>query len=155
MAKKRFYIDTSVWGNVYNRQFKVDTVLFFDMVKKYGVVCLYSEVTESELADAPEQVRLYFEDIPEWQKEKVAITPEIRVLAETYIKEGVVSETSMDDCVHIAAATVHKADALVSWNFKHIVNIDRIKGYNDINIKLGYSTLEIRSPKEVLEDGFF
>jgi hypothetical protein len=65
----------------------------------------------------------------------------------------VVGETSFDDCVHIALATIHKADILVSWNFKHIVNIYRIRGYNSINIRQGYATLEIRSPKDVIEYG--
>lgn len=62
----------------------------------------------------------------------------------------VVGQTSFDDCVHIALATIHKADILVSWNFKHIVNVYRIRGYNSVNLKLGYSTIEIRSPKDII-----
>jgi len=47
--------------------------------------------------------------------------------------------------------TAHnKVDLLVSWNFKHIVNIQRIRGYNSVNLKNGYSTLEIRSPKDLI-----
>lgn len=57
---------------------------------------------------------------------------------------------SFDDCLHIALATIHKVDILVSWNFKHIVNVYRIRGYNSVNLSLGYSTLEIRSPKDVI-----
>lgn len=52
--------------------------------------------------------------------------------------------------MHIAAATVVKADVLVSRNFKHIVNLDRIKQFNGVNILQGYSLIEIRSPMEVL-----
>jgi hypothetical protein len=50
--------------------------------------------------------------------------------------------------LHIALATIHKADYLVSWNFKHIVNVQRIQNYNSINLKSGYKFLEIRSPRE-------
>jgi len=71
-------------------------------------------------------------------------------LAEKYIKEEVVCKTHFNDCLHIAIATIHNVDILVSWNFKHIVNIYRIRGYNSVNIKLGYKTLEIRSPKEIV-----
>lgn len=53
-------------------------------------------------------------------------------------------------CVHIALATIHKADILVSWNFKHIVNVYRIRGYNSVNLKSGYATIEIRSPKDII-----
>jgi hypothetical protein len=58
--------------------------------------------------------------------------------------------TTFNDCVHIATATVHKVDLLVSWNFKHIVNVYRIRGYNSINLKLGYPILNIHSPKEII-----
>lgn len=50
----------------------------------------------------------------------------------------------------IALATIHKVDVLASWNFKHIVNLDRIKGYNGVNLKMGYSTIEIRNPKDLV-----
>ncbi|MGK7393522.1 MAG: hypothetical protein ACNS62_03080 [Candidatus Cyclobacteriaceae bacterium M3_2C_046] len=73
-------------------------------------------------------------------------------LAKEYIQEKVVGETSFDDCVHIATATINKVDYLVSWNFRHIVNVFRIRGYNSVNIKNGYIQLDIRSPKEIVKD---
>lgn len=73
-------------------------------------------------------------------------------LADSYISEGVVGKTSREDCFHIALATIHKADILVSWNFKHIVNVLRIRGYNAVNLKFGYSTIDIRSPQEIISD---
>jgi hypothetical protein len=86
------------------------------------------------------------------QTEFVEITEEINQLAEEYIKEKVVGETSIDDCRHIACATINKVDYLISWNFKHIVNIFRIRGYNAINIKNGHIQLDIRSPKEIISN---
>jgi len=71
-------------------------------------------------------------------------------LRKSYVKAKVVGETSLADCLHIAIATLSKADVLISWNFKHIVNTERINGYNYVNLKLGYKTLAIRTPKEVL-----
>ena len=78
----------------------------------------------------------------------IDVSDEAVELAKQYIHEKVVGKTSFVDCLHIALATIYHADFLVSWNFKHIVNIDRIKGYNSINIKNGYKQLEIRSPRE-------
>jgi hypothetical protein len=63
------------------------------------------------------------------------------------------TKTSLEDCRHIAMATIHKVDVLASWNFKHIVNLDRIKGYNSLNLRLGYSMIEIRSPKDLVNYG--
>jgi predicted nucleic acid-binding protein len=78
------------------------------------------------------------------------LTEEAVMLGDTYIADNVVGKTSREDCFHIALATKYKADVLVSWNFKHIVNVMRIRGYNAVNIKLGYSTIDIRSPKEII-----
>ncbi len=148
--KQRFYIDTSVFGGVFDVEFETETVLLFEKVKKGEIICVYSQITESELSKAPEKVQDFFKELTEEQKEKVDITPQILELAETYVKEKVVGETSFDDCVHIATATVYKVDLLVSWNFKHIVNVYRIRGYNSVNLKLGYGTLNIHSPKEIV-----
>ena len=84
--------------------------------------------------------------------EFVEITENINELAEEYIKEKVVGESSIEDCRHIACATINKVDYLISWNFKHVVNVFRIKGYNSINIKNGHIQLDIRSPKEILNN---
>ena len=80
--------------------------------------------------------------------EYVELHEEAVELATSYIQENVVGKTSFADCLHIALATLNNADYLVSWNFKHIVNIQRIKGYNSVNRMKGYAQLEIRSPLE-------
>jgi predicted nucleic acid-binding protein len=148
--KQRFYIDTSVFGGFFDKEFEEETILLFEKVKLGQVVCVYSNLTESELSGAPSKVRSYFEKLNDDQKEKVQVTPDVLKLAETYIKEKVVGETSLDDCIHIAVATINKVDLLVSWNFKHIVNVYRIRGYNAVNLRLGYASLNIHSPKEIV-----
>jgi hypothetical protein len=80
--------------------------------------------------------------------EFIEVTEEAIELATKYIAEKVVGKTSFADCLHIALATINRADFLISWNFKHIVNIQRIRGCNSVNIKNGYKLLEIRSPRE-------
>ena len=96
-----------------------------------------------------------FEELPKQYLEFVEVTEEAFKLAEIYLNENVVGRTSADDCRHIATATINKVDYLVSWNFKHIVNVFRIRGYNAVNLKNGYIQLDIRSPKEIVnnEDG--
>lgn len=148
---QRFYFDTSVFGGAFDMEFDEVTLQLFERVKLGKVACLFSDLTETELLKAPEKVKGLFKDLPKGSMEKVVVTDEILGLASTYVNEGVVGKTSFDDCIHIATATIYKADILVSWNFKHIVNVYRIRGYNSINIRLNYQALEIRSPKEILE----
>ncbi len=149
--KQRFYFDTSVFGGVFDKEFEEETLQLFERVKLGKIICLYSDLTETELLKAPQNVRNYFKNLPNEYIEKVVVTTEIIELATKYIEEKVVGKTSFDDCLHIATATLNKADILVSWNFKHIVNVYRIRGYNSINLRMNYLSLEIRSPKEILE----
>ena len=149
--KQRFYFDTSVFGGVFDKEFDEATLQLFERVKLGEIICVYSDLTESELLDSPERVRNYFKDLPNANLERVIVNDEILTLASKYISEKVVGKTSLDDCVHIATATINKVDILVSWNFKHIVNVYRIRGYNSINIRSNYQSLEIRSPKEIIE----
>jgi len=147
---QRFYFDTSVFGGMYDTEFEEETALLFEKVALGQIICVYSNLTESELSKAPEQVRDFFQDLKDEHKEIVAVTPEALHLGQMYIDEKVVGQTSIDDCIHIAIATLSKVDVLVSWNFKHIVNVYRIRGYNSVNLRFGYSTIDIRSPKEIV-----
>lgn len=76
---------------------------------------------------------------------------ESRELAETYLKEKILGKASLDDAYHIAIATVNRLDVLVIWNFKNIVNYDKIKLFNSINLRLGYPIIDIRSSKEFVK----
>ncbi len=149
--KQRFYFDTSVFGGVFDKEFEESSLQLFERAKLGKIVCVYSDLIETELANAPEKVRKYFKKLPEENLERVIVNDEIINLASKYIEEKVVGQTSFGDCLHIAIATINKVDILLSWNFKHIVNVYRIRGYNSINLRMNYLSLEIRSPKEILE----
>jgi hypothetical protein len=147
----RIYIDTSVVGGYYDKEFDTATKDFFSEVEKKKITLVVSDLLEAELTRAPEHVREYLDRYFEDQIERVELTKEATELADKYIAEGVVGKTSRADCQHIAIATLNKVDVLVSWNFKHIVNLKRIRGYNSVNLRLGYAMLEIRTPKEIIE----
>ncbi len=146
--KQRLYIDTSVFGGYFDIEFSEFTIPLFDKLKKDEFTLLYSTVTQEEIENAPEKIKELVKSIKIESTEFLQITEDVINLASEYISEKVVGKSSYADCLHIAIATVNHADFLVSWNFKHIVNIERIRGYNSINFKNGYKQLEIRSPRE-------
>lgn len=148
--KQRFYFDTSVFGGLFDQEFEEETAILFEKVALGQIKCVYSELTEREISKAPQKVRDFFNNLKYENRERVIVTPEALELGQTYVNEKVVGKTSLEDCIHIALATLNKVDILVSWNFKHIVNVYRIRGYNSINLRLGYSQIEIRSPKEIV-----
>lgn len=150
---QRFYLDTSVFGGAFDSEFDEPSLSLFERIKLGSITCIYSELVETELARAPSKVINLFKELPKKNLEKVVINDAILTLATKYIKEKVVGATSFDDCINIATATIYRADILVSWNFKHIVNVYRIRGYNSINLRMNYPPLEIRSPKEIIDYG--
>ena len=149
--KQRFYFDTSVFGGVFDKEFEEETLQLFERLKLGKIICVYSDLTENELLNAPENVKLHFNSLPKENLEYLKVDEDALKLAKQYVDENVVGKTSFDDCIHIALATINKADILVSWNFKHIVNVYRIRGYNSVNLKNGYVQLEIRLPKEIID----
>jgi len=147
-VKQRIYIDTSVFGGYFDEEFAEHTIPLFDRLKNNEFTLLFSSVTQDELENAPDKVKELVKSIKTDSTEFLDTTDEAVDLATEYITEKVVGQTSYADCLHIALATINRADFLVSWNFKHIVNVQRIRGYNSINIKNGYRQIEIRSPRE-------
>ena len=143
--KLTLYLDTSVIGGYYDDEFMLDTQLLFReiLAERYDIAI--SDLTLKELVKAPENVRSLFQELTISFNE-ITVTKECVELATEYMMENVVGQASIDDCIHIATATIHKVDILVSWNFKHIVNIHRIRGYNAVNLKNGYQTIDICSP---------
>ena len=150
MRKLKIYIDTSVIGGYFDPEFELWTKLLIDKIIKGEIKLLFSQLTEIELNRAPKYVKDLVNQIPDEHIEFLAITDEANQLANQYVKENVVGQTSLEDCRHIAIATLYNADILASWNFKHIVNVSRIRGYNAVNYKLGHKILEIRTPREIL-----
>lgn len=149
---KQIYVDTSVIGGYFDAEFKKSTRLFFDRILEQKIEIVVSEILELELYKAPEHIIDFYESIPNEIINKIELTSEARDLAEKYILEKVVGKTSRADCQHIAMATISRVSVLASWNFKHIVNLEKIRGYNAINFREGYPMIEIRTPKEIFGD---
>lgn len=152
MRIPRIYADTSVIGGCLDIEFSHESSHFIEMVRKGKCVLLLSEITIAELNKAPTAVQNILLSLPEEAVEKVEITEEILELRNEYMKAKILGPEWIDDAAHVAVATVARADAIVSWNFKHIVRLDKMKSYNQVNLMNGYGILTIISPREVLID---
>lgn len=149
--KPSIYLDTSIYGGYFDVEFEEFTKPLFDRIRKLDFNLFYSDLVQEELANSPDKVKELVQSLSSEITFNISTNEEALNLAKSYIDEKVVGKTSFADCVHIALATIHKVDYLISWNFKHIVNVDRIRGYNSVNLRNGYSILEIRSPREFLK----
>ena len=150
--KMRVYVDTSVIGGCEDEEWRVHSLQLMQCFVRGDYVLVVSDLTIQELARAPAAVRRHLADVPEEHIETVRLSADSRELAEAYISEGVVTASMRADAQHIAMATLARVDVLVSWNFKHVVNLQRIRGYNSVNLRRDCATIEIRSPRELLRD---
>jgi predicted nucleic acid-binding protein len=148
--KDKIYIDTSVLGGYFDIEFERDTKILFNRILNKEFSVYISEITDTELLFAPEKVKNLLKEIPADCLTNLSISKEVDELANTYISEKALGKASLNDAYHIAVATVNKINVLVSWNFKHIVNLNKIRLFNSVNVKLGYSLIEIRCPKELI-----
>ncbi len=150
------YTDTSVIGGCFDEEFKEWSNILFQEFFAGTKHIMLSDLTLQELELARQEIRDKVKEIPNEHRVPIFINDEAMRLAETYITEGALTNKSYNDALHIALATLNNSDVLASWNFKHIVNLDRIRLYNSINFRLGYKMIEIRTPREILkskEDG--
>lgn len=148
----KIYADTSIIGGCFDEEFKKWSNLLWQEFCDGVKTIMISDLTLKELELARAEVRDKLSEIPEVNVTMVLVDDEVIQLAETYIKEGALTNKSYNDALHIALATLNNADVLASWNFKHIVNIEKIRLYNSINYRLGFKMIEIRSPREIIKN---
>ncbi len=148
----RIYADTSVLVGCEDEEFAEHSVRLMENFVRGELILVLSTLTVQELASAPAEVRQRLAAVPEAYIETLQLDAEAKDLAEAYVAAGVLTVKMRADAQHIAMATVGRVDVLVSWNFRHIVNLQRIHGYNSVNLRRGYPMIEIRTPREVLSD---
>jgi hypothetical protein len=150
--KLKIYTDTSVFGGCFDDEFSVPSNQLINEFKKGLKIVVISDLTLQEMEQAPPDIQKIIKQIPSNFVEFIILDEESKFLANKYIEENAISNNFLVDAQHIAIATINRVDVLVSWNFKHIVNLRRIQRYNSTNLKYGYSMIEIRSPLEVIDE---
>lgn len=150
MKTLRVYIDTSVVGGCLDEEFAHPSRTLIKMAREGRIALVVSDLLLVELQRAPAEVREIAARLFPVNVEQVTENEETRGLRDAYLKAGIVGTKHRNDAHHVALATVYRADLIVSWNFKHIVHYDKIRGFNAVNLMNDYSTIEIRSPREVI-----
>jgi len=144
----RIYVDTSVLGGCFDAEFSTWSVGLVEDFRRGVFRPVLSDITAVEVGRAPEQVRSLHEEIAKLG-EIVSVTAEALKVVEAYEAHGILGPQYRNDLLHIALATVAGVDAVVSWNFRHIVRLEKIQLFNQTNVELGYRVLAIHSPREV------
>jgi len=145
----RIYIDTSVLGGCFDVEFSEWSNGPIRDFRSGRLVPVLSDVTAAEVVDAPARVRELHQEMLVLAGAVLALTPEVGDLVTAYEARKILAAKYAADMRHIALATIAAVDSLVSWNFKHIVRLEKIRLFNAVNVELGYQSLNILSPREV------
>lgn len=149
MKTPTLYLDTSAIGGYFDDEWKEATQELWRQMEAGQWRFVTSLVAAEELEEAPERVRELFQR--SFRADGLLeMTREIQELAAAYVAQGVVSQKFQDDARHVAACTVHGIGLLVSWNFKHLVNVRREAGFNGVNLLKGYPAIRIVNPLELI-----
>lgn len=149
MKTPTLYLDTSVLGGYFDDEFELATRELWRQMEQGRFQFLTSLVTVDELTEAPEQVRELLTNTFAPQN-ILDVTDEMEQLAAVYMPQAILTPKYSDDARHVAVCTVARLDYLVSWNFRHLVNVEREKGFNATNLLQGYPTVRIVNPLELI-----
>ena len=149
MRTPTLYLDTSVLGGYFDDEWKEPTRELWRQMEAGQGRFQSSTIAFDELTNAPGNVRELFRETFD-PGALVAVTPEMEQLAAQYIEKAILTPKYTDDARHVAACTVAKIDFLVSWNFRHLVNVQREAGFNAVNLLQGYQTVRIINPLELI-----
>ncbi|HWR58685.1 MAG TPA: PIN domain-containing protein [Thermodesulfovibrionales bacterium] len=157
MKKLRIYLDTSVINFLFADdvpEFKKITEDFFENYVKSGKYVVYISdvvIAELEKTKSEDKKRLLLEVIEEYSLRIVTLDRASDTLAAVYVKEKIIPDKKLEDAQHIAIATCNQMDILLSWNFKHLSNIQKQIGVRIVNEKEGYFyPLILTNPMEVV-----
>ena len=150
MKQQRIYVDTSVLGGCFDREFEQWSNRLIEAFRRGEFLAILSSVTAAEVEQAPDEVKAVHAELIAGGAQLLAVSTESMDLLNKYLERKILGPKFQNDMLHIALGTIANVDVLVSWNFRHIVRLDRIRLFNSVNIEFGYKPLTIYSPREVV-----
>ncbi|WPQ60507.1 hypothetical protein SIO70_19345 [Chitinophaga sancti] len=144
------YVDTSVFGGMFDKEFSEFSIQLLNIFKRGRLKMMISDLVIEELKEARKEVMMQPEQVPYKFMISTRHSPKAKMLAEMYIAAGALTIKSKGDALHVATATLQGADVLASWNFRHMVNTGKIELFNKINKEMGYRSIQIKTPRDIL-----
>jgi len=157
VKKLKIYLDTSVINFLFADdvpEFRKITEDFFGNYVEKGKYLVYVSdvvIAEIEKTKSGDKKQLLLEVIEKYSLRILVLDKTSDALANVYLREKIIPPKKLEDAQHIAIATCNQMDILLSWNFKHLSNIQKQIGVKIINEKEGYFyPLILTNPMEVV-----
>ncbi|MEW6685735.1 MAG: type II toxin-antitoxin system VapC family toxin [Candidatus Edwardsbacteria bacterium] len=157
MKKLRLYLDTSIINFLFAEdepeKQEITKEFFENFVTKGKFIVYVSDVVieEIEKTNDVKKRKILLEVVAKYNLEAFSLTEEAIDLANKYLAKKIVPKKKVEDARHIAIATINECDALLSWNYEHLANINKERKIIATNLEEGYNyLLRLVTPMEVM-----
>jgi predicted nucleic acid-binding protein len=156
MPKFKAYIDTSVFGALYDtedaKRVRITKTMIEILRMRIGCLPFISNIVIEEIEGAPDKIAKGLNKVLKQVNATILHeSEECATLVKEYLKKNIIPRRYRDDCRHIAVAVINNIDVIITWNCRHMANIDRKRAINEINQKMGFGPIDIITPLEVVE----
>lgn len=156
--KLKVYLDTSVISHLWqpdSPEKMQETLALWESFKKGNFDIYLSLLTIEEVSSCSETKRNKISEYLQQIEYKVLdVTDEAQNIADMIVDMKILTKKSIDDCTHIGVAISNGLDYLISWNFKHMVNIKTVNGVRAISMLNGYKTIDLVAPTYFLGEEY-
>lgn len=146
----RVYIDTSMIGGTCDEEFADESLRLVEAIEAGRLTAIVTDILVGEIVLAPDEVQSQLERIIRCTHERVGESLEALALRDAYLQAGVLPASASDDALHVAHATIARADVVATWNMRHLANPMRVRAFNGVNISNGYGIVVIMTPADIL-----
>lgn len=155
MKKLKLYLDTSVISHLSQNdapEKMQDTLALWEDIRQGKYEVYLSDTTLEEIKQCSQPKRdIMIDLLTQIEYIRIESDDESQQVAQQIIELEILTQKSFDDCVHIATAIVNNCDLIVSWNFKHMVNVKTNRGIRAITSVQGYKNIDIIQPTMLIE----
>jgi predicted nucleic acid-binding protein len=154
--KSKIYIETSIPSFYYEIRTEPNMIarrewtrFWWNQVRhQYEVVTSIAVLDELNKGNFPnkEEVIELLNDI-----HLIDIEPEIAEIMQTYIQNQVMPNDPLGDALHLAIASYHKCDSLLTWNCRHLANANKFGHIRRVNVMLGLYVPALVTPLELMD----
>jgi len=157
MRKPDIYVETSVWSHAFAEdapESRKATLAFLDLSRRGGCELFVSEIVLGEIGRASAVLAGKLQGlIQELSPVLLEFDAEADRLAQQFIELGAIPPAKVEDAQHVGVAVANEMDIMVSWNYRHLVNVRRREAVHHVSAMNGYyKALHIITPPEVSDE---
>jgi predicted nucleic acid-binding protein len=157
MPKPRIYVDTTIPSTYHSRRTDPKMIEWRAATRPWWEVAIHA----CELVTSPAVLRELARGRSDLVPRRLEMIEELELLsphedvdrtAALYVRHKIMPADVEGDALHLALASHNECDVLVTWNYHHLANPNKLDRIRKLNLELGLSVPRILTPEQLLEE---